>query len=743
MSNPELKKAASMKSSVVICAYTLDRWDTLARAVASCAEQTRPPDEVILVIDYNDELLQRALVEFPHVEVIANSMSKGLSGARNTGVRAARGEIVVFLDDDAWGEERWLEELLEPFNDPTVAGCGGWIVPEWQGGRPAWFPETFLWIMGCSYDGLPRSGATIRNPIGANMALRRRVFDLVGGFSAGLGRIGAVPLGCEETELCIRYGINHSAERFVMVREAVVFHSVPPSRTSWDYFFHRCWSEGLSKAAVASLVGGGAGLSAERNHLAKALPREVLSSVVELRRQPSQLARRLLGIVGGSAVTVAGFLWGSVAVRRHPITPPGSELVGAEVLDAPETRWREIAVVRVDLDALPAEIEIPSECDDRVWLELVRDRRVVDRRDVVTQDHVIPRAQLEEIASGAAPSSSGFPDVSDDRLPPISIVVPTIATDVAALCRSIEMLSTLDYPQFEVIIVDNRVGPGPAIPSQEHWGNVMVVSEGIPGISAARNRGVRQARFDIVAFTDDDVEVDDAWLRAIGGRFALNPEIDALGGLVLPARLATPPQLWFEEYFGGFSSSFELRIANLEHHPDDPLFPYQPSRYAAGCNMALRKSALESVGGFRLSLGTGTPARGGEDLEMFMTLASRGATVAFEPAALVHHIHRSTSEQFLNQTRGYGIGLTAAYVSLVVHDPRHVLRALPHLLRGLRTWREVRPDDDQRVTSYPASTRGVERRGLLRGPLAYLESQVLFRRMRDRITDEFDDSVRV
>ncbi len=174
-------------------------------------------------------------------------MSKGLSGARNTGVRAARGDVVVFLDDDARGDERWLEKILEPFADPAVAGCGGWIVPEWQGERPRWFPQTFLWIMGCSYEGLPATGATIRNPIGANMALRRRVFDLVGGFSAGLGRIGTTPLGCEETELCIRYGVNHSDDRFVMVRESVVFHSVPASRTTWDYFFRRCWSEGLPK----------------------------------------------------------------------------------------------------------------------------------------------------------------------------------------------------------------------------------------------------------------------------------------------------------------------------------------------------------------------------------------------------------------------------------------------------------------------------------------------------------------
>ena len=689
-----------MKSSVVICAYTLDRWNTLARAVASCAEQTRPPDEVILVIDYNDDLFQRALVEFPHVEVIANSMSKGLSGARNTGVRAARGEIIVFLDDDAWGEERWLEELLEPFNDPTVAGCGGWIVPEWQGGRPPWFPETFLWIMGCSYDGLPRSGATIRNPIGANMALRRRVFDLVGGFSAGLGRIGAVPLGCEETELCIRYGINHSRERFVMVREAVVFHSVPPSRTSWDYFFRRCWSEGLSKAAVASLVGGGAGLSAERSHLAKALPRELLSSVVELRRQPSQVARRLLGIVGGSVVTVAGFLWGSVAVRRQPITPPGSELEGAEVLDASERRWREISVVRVDLDALPGEIRIPLECDDRVWLGVARGRQVVDRRDVTSQDHVISRAQLEEIASRVGPSTSGFPDVSDELLPPISIVVPTIAKDVAELCRSIEMLSTLDYPQFEVIIVDNRVGvPDRRFLSQEHLGNVVGGVRRHPW--AFRRRGIVVFVRPVSTSSPSPTTTWRWTTRGYAPRrtVALKPR-DRRPRWSRTARASgdASHNSGSRSTSADSSSSFELRIANLKHHlPDDPSSPINRAGTPRVATWRCVRRRFDAVGGFRLSLGTGTPAMGGEDLEMFMAVATRGGTIAFEPSALVHHIHRSTEEQFLAQTRGYGVGLTAAYVSLIVHDPRHlvpVADAFPawraHVARGAPDAREPR-----------------------------------------------------
>ena len=94
-----------MTPTVVICAYTLERWDALKEAVDSCRRQTLPCGEIILVIDYNEELEDRSRSEFPDVRVLANHLTKGLSGARNTGVLASTGDVIVFLDDDAYAEE--------------------------------------------------------------------------------------------------------------------------------------------------------------------------------------------------------------------------------------------------------------------------------------------------------------------------------------------------------------------------------------------------------------------------------------------------------------------------------------------------------------------------------------------------------------------------------------------------------------------------------------------------------------
>lgn len=326
-----------MTITVIICAYTLERWDDLCAAVQSCRDQSLAPQEIVVVIDHNDDLLARARDELTGARVIANASTKGLSGARNTGVVASNGDAIAFLDDDAFADPTWLEELTAPLSDPTVAGVGGWIVPAWPAAAPPWFPETFLWVLGCSYGGLPESGHAIRNPIGANMVFRRRVFDVAGGFSANVGRVGRNRLGCEETELCIRYAAKSPADRFVLRREAVVHHRVPPERLTWHYFWTRCWAEGLSKAAVGSLVGTSAGLSAERAHVARSLPREVLTILRSFPREPRSASVRLGLIVVGTALAVAGVLRGTYALRRAPLTVHASVL--SDIAVAGDDSW--------------------------------------------------------------------------------------------------------------------------------------------------------------------------------------------------------------------------------------------------------------------------------------------------------------------------------------------------------------------------------------------------------------------
>ncbi len=306
---------------MIICAYTDRRWSVLVDAVASALAQTPAPLEVVLVIDHNDDLLARARAELAPARdglvVVANAQQEGLSGARNTGVARAAGDVVAFLDDDAVARPGWLAALTEAYaSDAGVIGTGGVALPRWETGKPNWFPEEFLWVVGCSYVGLPTEPAPIRNPIGANMAFRRAACNDAGGFSHGIGRVGKTPLGCEETELSIRVRAAHDGATILQVPGAAVDHLVTAERVEWDYFRRRCWAEGLSKALVTDSVGHDAGLASERAYATRTLPLGVLHGVADALRGDLSGLRRAAAIVAGLGITTAGFVRGTIARRR-------------------------------------------------------------------------------------------------------------------------------------------------------------------------------------------------------------------------------------------------------------------------------------------------------------------------------------------------------------------------------------------------------------------------------------------
>ena len=298
------------KVSVVICAYSDARWKPLVDAVESLRAQTLPPAQIIVSVDHNDPLRRRAAASFSGAHVVANEQERGLSGARNTGLRHAGGDIVAFLDDDARPDPSWLEALVAPFEDPAVVGAGGVALPEWvDGAHPAWLPAEMYWVVGCSYVGLPTRTAEIRNPIGATMAFRRETLHAVGGFRDGIGRVGTVPLGCEETELAIRARAI-SGGKVMHVPHARVQHSVTAARTTWRYFLSRCWSEGLSKALVAAHVGSERALASERRYATRVLPRGAARNVGQAIRGDRPAFARAAAIVIGLAVTTAGYCFG-------------------------------------------------------------------------------------------------------------------------------------------------------------------------------------------------------------------------------------------------------------------------------------------------------------------------------------------------------------------------------------------------------------------------------------------------
>jgi GT2 family glycosyltransferase len=302
--------------TVVICAYTLERWTEIGAAVESLRSQTRRPDQVVLVSDHNDELLARARAAFPEVRCVPNAGPRGLSGARNTGITVATGDVVAFLDDDAAADPRWVDETLAAFAEDDVIGVGGTVLPAFQAPRPAWFPDEFLWVLGCSYQGLPTTRAEIRNPIGANMSFRREVFAAAGEFEPDMGRLGKDAAGCEETEFSIRARRAVPGGRILLQPSAACRHSVPGDRLTRRYFRRRCRAEGRSKAVVSRLAGAESALESERVYVRRTLPRGVLAGLRDVLRGDLSGAARAEAIAEGALLTATSYMLARLRQRR-------------------------------------------------------------------------------------------------------------------------------------------------------------------------------------------------------------------------------------------------------------------------------------------------------------------------------------------------------------------------------------------------------------------------------------------
>ena len=320
---PQAAPTTGPTVSVVIAAYSDDRWTQLSDAVASVHAQTRPALETFVVVDHNPDLLSRARRELPDTLVIANTGARGASGARNTGVALSRGEIVAFLDDDACATTGWLETLIAGFADPAVAGVGGRVDPLWATARPRWFPREFDWTVGASYSGMPETTAHVRNVWTNNMALRRGAFDAVGGFREDFGKLG-VASRPEDTELCLRV----TSGSWLYEPTSAVSHWVPAQRATVRYFLRRCFDEGQGKAGIAIMDGAAKGTSTERSYTVRVLPSAVGRGLREAVAGDGSGALRSAAIVGGFGMAAVGFALGyvSAASRRSASHPAKAEL---------------------------------------------------------------------------------------------------------------------------------------------------------------------------------------------------------------------------------------------------------------------------------------------------------------------------------------------------------------------------------------------------------------------------------
>jgi O-antigen biosynthesis protein len=365
------------------------------------------------------------------------------------------------------------------------------------------------------------------------------------------------------------------------------------------------------------------------------------------------------------------------------------------------------------------------------------------------RDGGIAAAELERELSGVPNGAVRAEREVDRGEPPfVSVIVPT-AGRPERMAACIGALRAMRYPSFEIVIVDNSPSvPGTreavaAIAAEDP--RVRYVAEPLPGSSVARNRGIREAGADLLAFTDDDVQVDPEWLSWMVEPFLRDRAVGVVTGLVLPARMDTPEQRWFEEY-SGFGKGLEPRLYDLDEHraPENLLYPYWGAAFGSGNSMAFRRGVIEGIGGFDPALGAGSPARAGADVEAFSHAILEGSRLAYEPRALCWHDHRTHSAALKRQTFAYGAGFTAILTKSVLREPRLALemaRQLAGVMRrtgggggGSGSPRELGRLRNQFAMSRTQGTLGVQLGGYLAGPALYMRSVLWARRRRlDRV----------
>ena len=301
-------------------------------------------------------------------------------------------------------------------------------------------------------------------------------------------------------------------------------------------------------------------------------------------------------------------------------------------------------------------------------------------------------------------------------LPPLTVAVCTRdRPDDLADC--LDALLRLDYPDLEILVVDNAPATQATADVCAARAGVRRVVEPRPGLDWARNRAVLEASGDIIAFTDDDARADPDWARNIVAPFVADPHVMAVAGLIVPLELETPAQILFEEY-GGLSGGFapitlrpgaDWGVRGVWHYA-------LMAPHGSGANMAFRRSVFASTGWFDPALDVGTPTNGGGDTEMLFRVMAHGHALAYEPRAIVRHRHRRDLAGLRRQVAGWGSGLFAFLMRSMTARPAASwvlglvgMRSLAH-----QAVRLVRPG------GIPRSLILTELRGVAESPARYL-----------------------
>ena len=247
--------------SVILCTYNRDKY--IYNVLKSLAENTLAPDqyEIVLVdnncTDNTHAECDRFVHDFPDVRFrYFVETNQGLSHARNRGIKESKGEIFVYVDDDALVNKQYLQTYADFFGQHSeIEAAGGPIIPKYETKEPDWMSHfTKALITGYKYLGdKPKEFPKNDYPGGGNAAYRASVFEKVGLFNVELGRKGDSLVGAEEKDIFDK--MTKLGMRFYYLPTAILYHLIPEKKLSKEYFDKLTYSIGKSERMRTQRIG--------------------------------------------------------------------------------------------------------------------------------------------------------------------------------------------------------------------------------------------------------------------------------------------------------------------------------------------------------------------------------------------------------------------------------------------------------------------------------------------------------
>ncbi|MDX1748619.1 MAG: glucosyl-dolichyl phosphate glucuronosyltransferase, partial [Halobacteriales archaeon] len=306
-----------MKVSVVICTYSMERYDVFCECLESVLAQTHAPLEVVVVVDGNQPLFDRVREEFDTDEVQplvddlhihGHDDTRGISYSRTKGAVLASGEIVAFIDDDAVAEPDWIDELVGVYESTDAIAVGGQVAPDWVTEKPDFFPDEFYWLIGCDERDFADDGEELRNTYGSNISYRREAFLQVGGYDTNTGRKGDRHVQAHEAPVGVRL-LAEFGQGVLYCETAVVHHRLFDYRGDFRWLVKRAFLQGFSKRIFNVLYPDAP--NSEGAFLRALLFQWVPARLGELLRRPTVSKLKQLGaIVVFTAAVGVGYLYG-------------------------------------------------------------------------------------------------------------------------------------------------------------------------------------------------------------------------------------------------------------------------------------------------------------------------------------------------------------------------------------------------------------------------------------------------